>query len=137
MRYPASEKLEIIRIVEGSHQSVKHTLEQIGVSRPTFYRWYDLYRRFGEAALEDRRGGSGRVWNRIPEDVRAQMLDMVFDACEALKENYLFPRDLSKKFPPDQKLALGVPLLPPVPQRRGFRMVSGMALLSGGDGVGP
>ena len=76
MRYPASEKLEIIRIVEGSHQSVKHTLEQIGVSRPTFYRWYDLYRRFGEAALEDRRGGSGRVWNRIPEDVRAQMLDM-------------------------------------------------------------
>ena len=43
MRYPASEKLEIIRLVEGSHQSVKHTLEQIGVSRPTFYRWYDLY----------------------------------------------------------------------------------------------
>ncbi|NQY62034.1 helix-turn-helix domain-containing protein, partial [Cognatishimia sp.] len=28
-----------------------------GEQRPTFYRWYDLYRRFGEAALEDRRGG--------------------------------------------------------------------------------
>jgi len=34
MRYPASEKLEIIRIVEGSHLPIKRTLEQIGVSRP-------------------------------------------------------------------------------------------------------
>ena len=38
MRYPASEKLEIIRLVEQSHQPVKRTLEQIGVSRPTFLR---------------------------------------------------------------------------------------------------
>jgi putative transposase len=43
MRYPASEKLEIIRLVEQSHQSVKRTLEQTSVSRPTFYRLYDLY----------------------------------------------------------------------------------------------
>ena len=79
MRYPASEKLEIIRLVEQSHQPVKKTLEQIGVSRPTFYRWYDLYRRFGEAGLEDRRGGSGRVWNRIPNEVRQQVLEMALD----------------------------------------------------------
>jgi putative transposase len=38
MRYPASEKLEIIRIVEKSHLPVKQTLARIGVSRPTFYR---------------------------------------------------------------------------------------------------
>jgi putative transposase len=79
MRYPASEKLEIIRLVEQSHQPVKRTLEQIGVSRPTFYRWYDVYRRFGEAALEDRRGGSGRVWNRIPNELREQVLEMALD----------------------------------------------------------
>jgi predicted DNA-binding protein (UPF0251 family) len=36
MRYPASEKLEIIRLVEGSHLSVKQTLQKLGVSRPTF-----------------------------------------------------------------------------------------------------
>ena len=92
MKYPASEKLEIIRIVEQSHLPIKRTLEQIGVSRPTFYRWYDLYRRFGEAALEDRRGGSGRAWNRIPEDVRAQMLDM------ALERPELSPRELAVTF---------------------------------------
>ena len=92
MRYPASEKLEIIRLVEASHQPVKKSLEQIGVSRPTFYRWYDLYRRFGEAALADRRSGSGRVWNRIPNDVRELMLEM------ALNEPELSPRELAIKF---------------------------------------
>ena len=60
MRYPVSEKLEIIRIVEQSHLPVKHTLAKIGVSRPTFYRWYDLYRRFGEVGLEDKRAGPKR-----------------------------------------------------------------------------
>ncbi len=43
MRYPASEKLEIIRMVEQSSLSARKTLEQIGVPRATFYRWYDQY----------------------------------------------------------------------------------------------
>ena len=43
MRYPASEKTEIIKIVEQSHLSVCKTLEQIGVPRATFYRWYGHY----------------------------------------------------------------------------------------------
>ena len=41
MRYPASEKLEIIRIVEQSHLPAKQTLNQLGIARRTFYRWYD------------------------------------------------------------------------------------------------
>ena len=48
MRYPASEKLEIIRLVEGARLPAKRVLAKLGVSWPTFYRWYDLYRRFGE-----------------------------------------------------------------------------------------
>ena len=44
MRYPACEKLEIIRLVEQSHLPVRRTLDKIGIPRPTFYRWYDLYR---------------------------------------------------------------------------------------------
>ena len=43
MRYPASEKLEIIRIVEQSHLPAKQTLDQLGIARRTFYRWYDRY----------------------------------------------------------------------------------------------
>jgi hypothetical protein len=33
MRYPASEKLEIIRLVEQSHLPVRRELEQIGIPR--------------------------------------------------------------------------------------------------------
>ena len=54
MRYPASEKLEIIRLVEGSHLPAKRTLDMIGVPRTTFYRWYDRYLSLGASGLEDR-----------------------------------------------------------------------------------
>ena len=33
MRYPASEKLEIIKLVEQSHLTAKRTLDQLGVPR--------------------------------------------------------------------------------------------------------
>ena len=42
MRYPGSEKLEIIRLVEQSHLPVRRALEELGVPRATVYRWYDL-----------------------------------------------------------------------------------------------
>ena len=47
MRYPAAEKLEIIRLVEQSHLPVRRVLEQIGIPRSTFYRWCDLYQTGG------------------------------------------------------------------------------------------
>jgi len=43
MRYPASEKLEIIRLVEQSHLPARQTLDRLGIPRTTFYRWYDKY----------------------------------------------------------------------------------------------
>ena len=36
MRYPASEKLEIIRTVEASHLPTKQTLDKLGIPRTTF-----------------------------------------------------------------------------------------------------
>jgi len=36
MRYPASEKLEIIRLVEQSHPPAKCTLDKLGIPRATF-----------------------------------------------------------------------------------------------------
>jgi putative transposase len=92
MRYPASEKLEIIRLVEQSHLPVKRTLEKIGVSRPAFYRWYDLYRRFGAAGLGDRRSGPRHAWNRISDEARRQILDL------ALERPELSPRELAVTF---------------------------------------
>ena len=67
MRYPGSEKAEIIRLVEQSHLPAKRTLDKLGIPRATFYRWYDRYRDGGPEALADHRSRPDRVWNRIPE----------------------------------------------------------------------
>ena len=52
MRYPASEKLEIIQLVEQSHLPVRRTLAQLGIAPSTFYRWYDLYQSGGPEAAQ-------------------------------------------------------------------------------------
>ena len=97
MRYPASEKLEIIRLVEQSHLPVRGTLETLGIPRPTFYRWYDLYQTGGPEALEDRPSRPSRVWNRIPDEVRNRILDL------ALEHPELSPRELAVRFTDEQK----------------------------------
>jgi putative transposase len=97
MRYPASEKLEIIRLVERSHLPAKWTLEKLGIPRTTFYRWYDRYLALGEAGLEDRRPNPGHVWNRIPDTVRRQIVDL------ALDEPDLSPRELAVRFTDTQR----------------------------------
>src|SRR5215211_6465132 len=72
MRYPASEKAEIIHLVEQSHLPAKRTLDKLGIPRATFYRWYDRYREGGLEALADHRSRPDRVWNRrcTPPDHR-------------------------------------------------------------------
>ena len=92
MRYSASEKLEIIRLVERSHLSVGRTLAQIGVARATFHRWYDRYRTDGPAALEDRSPRPCRIWNRIPDDIRDRIVQLALDQPE------LSPRELAVRF---------------------------------------
>ena len=79
MRYPASEKLEIIRIVEQSHLPAKRTLDQLGVARRTFYRWYDRYLEGGPEALADRSSTPIRVWNRIAPEVQDQIVEMALE----------------------------------------------------------
>ena len=92
MRYPAFEKLEIIRLVENSHLSARRTLQKLGIPRSTFNRWYDRFLAGGVDALEDRRPRPNRVWNRIPDQVRDQVIDL------ALNEPELSPRELAVTF---------------------------------------
>jgi putative transposase len=92
MRYPASEKVEIIQLVEQSPLPVRRTLEKLGIPRATFYRWYDLYRAGGPEALSDRSPRPDRVWNRIPDGVRERIIKL------ALDEPTLSPRELALRF---------------------------------------
>ena len=88
----ASEKLEIIRLVERSSRPAKWTLDKLGIPRSTFYRWYDRYLHCGEDGLVDRAPHPGRAWNKIPDNVRKDVLDMALDIPE------LSPRELAVRF---------------------------------------
>ena len=92
MRYPAAEKLEIIRLVEQSPLPVRRTLAQLGIPPATFYRWYDRHSSGGPEALNDRSPRPDRVWNRIPDDVRDNVIQL------ALDEPALSPRELAVRF---------------------------------------
>ncbi len=92
MRYPASEKLEIIRLVERSHLPAKQTLDMLGIPRTTFYRWYERYRHEGQHALEDKAPLPAQIWNRIPDDVRDRLITLALDRPE------LSPRELAVTF---------------------------------------
>jgi putative transposase len=92
MRYPAAEKLEIIRTVETSVLPVRKTLAKIGIPKSTFYAWYDRYAAGGLDALEDHRPRPRRVWNRIPDDVRETIVAL------ALDEPDLSPREIAVAF---------------------------------------
>ena len=97
MRYPASEKIEIIRLVEQSYLPIKQTLDKLGIARTTFYRWYDRYQIGGPEALEDQSPRPSRVWNRIPDDVRRRIVDLALDVPE------LSPRELAVRFTDTEK----------------------------------
>jgi putative transposase len=92
MRYPSSDKLEIIRIVEQSHVPAKRTLDKLGIPRATLYRWYNRFVRYGVEGLEDRPSMPSRVLNRIPDDVRKRLIEMALDYAD------LSPRELAVKF---------------------------------------
>ena len=92
MRYPAFEKLEIIRLVERSHLPAKQTLDMLGVPRTTFYRWYAHYCLDGEPALQDKAPLPACIWNRIPDAVRDSLITLALDRPE------LSPRELGVTF---------------------------------------
>lgn len=92
MRYPASEKFEIIRLVVQSHLSAKQTLDKLGIPRTTFYRWYDKYLSDGIDGLADKPSAQSQVWNRIPDDIRQQIVEL------ALNKSDMSPRELAVHF---------------------------------------
>ena len=97
MRYSASDKTEIIRLVEQSHLPARRTLDKLDIPRSSFYRWYDRYQRGGPEGLADRPSRPDRVWNRIPEAIRSQIVGLALDQPE------LSPRELAVRFTDEEK----------------------------------
>ena len=97
MRYPAAEKLEIIRLVERSSLSVRRTLAQLGIPRSTFYRWYEGYLARGAGALEDGQSAPRHVWNKLPPPIAEAVVGL------ALQQPELSPRELATAFVDQQQ----------------------------------
>ena len=97
MKPSPSDRVEIIRLVEESHLPARRTLEILGIARSSFYRWYDRYQQGGPEALADRPSRPDRVWNRIPDVVREQIIDMALDCPE------LSPRELAVRFTDERR----------------------------------
>ena len=92
VRRSAEEKREIIHIVEHSGMSVNKTLKELDVPRSSFYRWYAAYQEEGEDGLIDKRPQPRQFWNRIPDDVRQDVVDL------ALEHSDKSPRQLAWQF---------------------------------------
>jgi putative transposase len=92
MRRSAAEKREIIHLVEHSALSVKRALEELDVPRSSFYRWYQRYQADGVQGLQPQPSQRRRFWNRIPEPVRQEIVDL------ALAQPDRSPRQLAWQF---------------------------------------
>ena len=82
MGYLATEKLEIIRLVESFLLPAKQILDRLGIPRTTFCRWYDRFLEGGVDGLEVRVPMPSSVYNRIPVCVRTQLLNLALECPE-------------------------------------------------------
>ncbi len=89
MRRTASEKMEIIRLVEQTELPVRATLRQLDVPRSTFYGWYQCYLALGFDGLADKKPAPRPRWNTIPERIQDQVLEL------ARERTDLSPRELA------------------------------------------
>ncbi len=89
MRYSAAEKLEIIRLVEQSSLSVRQTLKRLDITKSTFYNWLKRYQSGGPDALEDNKPLLQSVWNQLPDDRQAAIVELALDRPQ------LSPRELA------------------------------------------
>ena len=96
MRYSASEKYEIIQLVQHSDLSVKRTLARLDIHKSTFYNWLGRYRDGGLDALEDKKPQPSLAWNKVPADHREALIDF------ALRETDLSPRELAVRYTDEQ-----------------------------------
>lgn len=92
IRYKPDEKLEIIHLVEHSELPVKQALKELQVPRSTFYVWYRRYQELGPDGLKNNHSKGEQFWNRIPDPVREQIVDL------ALKYPEEAPRQLTYRF---------------------------------------
>lgn len=91
-RHTPAEKLEIIHLVEHSELPVKQTLKELQIPKSTFYDWYKRYQEDGPEGLSPKKPQQKQFWNRIPDAVNEQIVEL------ALEHPEESPRQLAFRF---------------------------------------
>jgi len=84
IRRSPAEKREIVHLVEHSALPVGRTLDELDVPRSSFsrkdtgtvYRWYRQYQQDGQKGLEPQPSRRRQFWNRLPESVCDQIIQL-------------------------------------------------------------
>jgi putative transposase len=92
VRYSASDKYEIIQLVQDSQLSVRQTLARLDIHKSTFYNWLNRYQNNGMDGLEDKKPLPKAVWNRIADQHREAVIKLALDKPE------LSPRELAVRY---------------------------------------
>jgi len=92
MRYSASDKYEVIQLVENSDLSMRQTLRRLDIHKSTFYNWLKRYEENGFDGLEDKKPLPQAIWNKITAEHREAIIDL------ALEKPELSPRELAVSY---------------------------------------
>ena len=98
MRLNASEKEEIIRLVNRSDLGVNKTLKELGIHKATFYKWYHAYNEHGIEGLAPAVNKKRQQWNTIPQEEKNLVIDL------ALNQTELSSRELACKLTDEQQI---------------------------------
>ena len=79
MRLSASEKYEIIRLVESSSLSTRQTVRRLDIHRSTFYNRLQCFQDNGIDGLADRKPSPTVAWNQVPQDHRDAITELALD----------------------------------------------------------
>lgn len=79
MRLLQTEKFEIIRLVEQSNISVNKTLKELGINKPTFYKWYNAFLDNGYDGLATKPISKKQYWNQIPDTERELIVQLALE----------------------------------------------------------
>ncbi len=90
-------------MVEASHLPTRHILKMFGIPGSTCYDRYARWSIGGLDALADRSPRPGSVWNRIPDEVRKDIVDL------ALEHEELTPRELAVKYTDENRCFVSEP----------------------------
>lgn len=127
MRLKAAEKQEIIWMVERSDLGVNRTLDQLGIPKSTFYKWYRAYTEKGAIGLEPKAPGGRRQWNMIPQEEKNLVVSI------ALEYTELSPRELSCRLSDERKIFISESSVYRILKARGLITSPAHILLAAGN----